>query len=103
MPVPKGTRVRGRQKGTPNKAGRELREMARKYGPQAIREMAKLAGLIEGEKSAETEQVRKAALDSVLDRGYGKAAQAVTGEGGEGPVAATIEVRFVGAGKSDKG
>lgn len=83
----KGHKTGGRQAGTPNKATAELKEIARQYGSKAIEELANLAGLTEGgAKKAESEQARIAALNIILDRGYGKAAQAITGEGGEGPV-----------------
>lgn len=65
-----------------------------------------MAGLDRGgEGRAESEQARIIALNAVLDRGYGKAAQVLSGEGGEGavPVQASIEVTFVGTGKTDKG
>ncbi len=77
----------GRPKGVPNKATAEIREIAQKYSPQAVKELAKLAGLIDGQKAAESEQARIAALNGILDRGHGKPAQAValTGEDGEGP------------------
>lgn len=87
----------GRPKGVPNKVTREVREVAQKYTVKAINELAKMAGLIEGKPPAESEQVRKAALDSLLDRGCGKPAQAVTGEDGEGPV--SIEFSWASGGK----
>src|SRR5690349_17393980 len=81
MPVPKGTRIGGRQKGTGNKIGKEVRELAQKFGPESIK------GLIEIAKDrAEPTAARVSAYKEVLDRGYGKAAQPVTGEDGEGPV-----------------
>lgn len=91
MPVPKGNRVGGRQKGTPNKIGREVREIAQKFGPESIRGLIAIA-----QDKDEPTAARVSAYKEVLDRGYGKAAQPVTGEGGEGPVAASVEVTFVG-------
>ena len=35
---------------------------------------------------AQSEQAQIAACKEILDRGYGKAAQPLTGEGGEGPI-----------------
>ena len=82
-----GERRGGRKRGTPNKATAEIKSLARKYGPAAIKEAAKLAGLVgNGKGRAESEQARIAALSIILDRAYGKAAQPHTGEGGEGPV-----------------
>lgn len=89
MPVPKGTRVGGRQKGVPNKSTRELKEIAARHGPAAIKEIATLAGLVDdGKGKAESEQARVSALNMLLDRGYGKPAQthAHAGEEGVGPV-----------------
>lgn len=76
----KGKKTGGRVKGTPNKATAEIKDLARKYAPDAISELARLA------KEAESEAARVAAIKELLDRAYGKAAQAVTGEQGEGPV-----------------
>ena len=77
----------GRKAGTPNKATTECKATARRYGPAAIRELAKLAGLMPGGKGrAVSEQAQIAACREILDRGYGKATQPLTGEGGEGPV-----------------
>lgn len=81
----------GRPAGVPNKVTREVREVAQKYTAKAIHELARMAGLIEGKPAAESEQVRKAALDSVLDRGCGKPAQAIVGDP-ENPVQATITI-----------
>ena len=88
MPTRGGKRPgSGRKAGTPNKASIECKACARKYGPAAIRELAKLAGLMPGGKGrAESEQARIAACREILDRGYGKSAQPLTGEGGEGPI-----------------
>ena len=69
----------GRKKGTPNKAGFELRELARTYTDEAIQTLAHVMRM--GEPSA-----RATAADKILDRGWGKAAQPHTGEGGTGPV-----------------
>jgi hypothetical protein len=86
MPVPKGTRVGGRQKGTPNKATAEVKDIARKYGPDAIKRLAALGGLIEGQVAAESEAAQVAACNTILDRAYGKASQPIDGDGDGGPV-----------------
>ena len=73
----------GRQKGTPNKATAEVKlaitELAKTHAPAALRTLAKLA------ESAESEQARVAACREILDRAYGRPAQAVTLAGGDGP------------------
>lgn len=70
MPVPKGTRIGGRQKGTPNKAGRDLRAIAQKYTPEAI-EL-----LVQTMRKGEMPFALTAA-NSLLDRGHGKPAPAL--------------------------
>jgi hypothetical protein len=79
-----GERRGGRAKGTPNKPNPDaeaMKEIARSYGPQAVRELAKLAG-ISGDAAgkAESEQARIAALNGILDRGYGKPSQSIGGD-----------------------
>ena len=83
---PKGLpRTGGRQPGTPNRATREIREIAQEFGPAAVRQLAKLAGLLPaGKGAAESEQARVTACNSILDRAYGKAAQAVQHSGSVG-------------------
>ena len=49
----------GRKAGVPNKATREIKEIAQQFGPAAIRQLAKLGGLLPGGKgAAESEQAR---------------------------------------------
>ena len=62
-----GERRGGRQKGTPNKATAEVRELALEYGPDAIRELARLS------MEAASETARISAIGMLLDRGYGRA------------------------------
>lgn len=78
----------GRPKGAPNKATAEIREIAQKYSPQAVKKLAELAGLVEGKTPAESEQARIAALNGILDRGHGKPAQVQihAGDEDQGPV-----------------
>ena len=77
----RGTAVSARPRGRPfepghsgNPGGRprvvgELRELARVYAPEAIRELARLA------LKAKSETARVAAIRELLDRGYGKPTQ----------------------------
>ncbi len=71
----------GRRAGTPNKATREIKDLARTHAPSAMKELARLA------LKAESEQARVAAIKELFDRGYGKASQSHehTGAGG-GPI-----------------
>jgi hypothetical protein len=67
----------GRAKGTPNKAAVEVKALASQHGPQ----LARLAGLVEGGKGkADNERAQIAALNSILDRGYGKPTQVIVGD-----------------------
>ena len=74
MPVgrPKGQpKTGGRKKGTPNHATVEIKELARSHCADAI---AKIVSLMH---SAVNEQVQMAAAKELIDRGYGKAVQAI--------------------------
>lgn len=68
----------GRPKGVPNKATREIKEIARHYGPAVIEGLYKLA------TSAVSESARVAATKELLDRAYGKAPQAIEHSGAIG-------------------
>lgn len=65
-----GERRGGRKAGVPNKATQEIKALAQQYGPDAMAELARLAAEAEGESA------RVAAIKEILDRGYGKAANA---------------------------
>jgi hypothetical protein len=85
-----GERRGGRQKGTPNKATADIKALAQDYGPAAIAELARMSGLT-GEPGAQTEAARVACLKELLDRGYGRATQPLTGDGDGSPVHYTFE------------
>lgn len=78
-----GERRGGRKKGTPNKATRELKELARDYTADALTTLEQVM------KGSESDAARVAAAKEFLDRGYGRAAQAHTGPEG-GPIAIGI-------------
>lgn len=67
----------GRPKGVPNKVNRDIRALAQDYGPDAIRKLAVLGGLIpkarlrQGEKPALSEATQVVALSHILNRAYG--------------------------------
>ena len=91
-PKPPGS---GRVKGTPNIATAEIKALARKHGPEAIKEIVKLA------KNAKTaEAVRLAAWNTVLDRAYGKARQVVSGDD-DGPPITAIHRIIISSGDRD--
>ena len=57
-----------------------VRDLAAAYGPKALEQLARLAGLIEGNPGASSEATRVAALTQLLDRAYGKATQPIAAE-----------------------
>jgi hypothetical protein len=69
-----GERRGGRQKGVPNKAGRELREVAKEYTPVAMKTLAEIC------EKGESEAARVAAANALLDRGHGKPTSVVVAD-----------------------
>jgi hypothetical protein len=69
-----GERRGGRKKGVPNKAGQELREVAKEYTPVAIKTLAEIC------ENGESEAARVAAANALLDRGHGKPTAVVVGD-----------------------
>jgi hypothetical protein len=69
--------ISGNPSGRPKLVGeeREVMELARKYGKRAVRRLAQLM-------RSKNERVAVAAAQAILDRGFGKPAQAVTGANG---------------------
>ena len=61
-----GRKTGGRTKGTFNKATAEVRSLATEYGPDAVKELARLS------TAAESEQARISACNSILERAYGR-------------------------------
>ena len=62
-----GAKTGGRQKGTPNRATAEIRDLALEYGPAAVRELGRLS------EHAESEGARVQACNLIIERAYGKA------------------------------
>ncbi len=75
-----GERRGGRKPGVPNKATRELREIAGAYTEQAVKELVRIM------TKSESDAARVSAVKELFDRSHGKAPQAHTGEGGGGPI-----------------
>lgn len=69
-----GAKTGGRKKGSVNKATAEVKELARRYTEDAVRELARLM------MEAESEQARVSAIKEMLDRGHGKATQIIGGD-----------------------
>jgi hypothetical protein len=63
-----------RPKGSLNKSTKEVKQIAQKYTNHAIKELARIA------KNANSEQARVSACRELLDRGHGKAPQALVGD-----------------------
>ena len=78
---PRRAKTGGRQPGTPNRIGQEVRDLASAYGPEAVRLLARLM------RSGETEALRLAAAKEILDRAVGRPPQAPTVGDEDGPVA----------------
>ena len=78
-----GKKTGGRRKGTSNKATGAIKAAFQKHGDDLVDALLALT------KSTD-ERIRLGAIQAALDRGYGKPAQAVTGEGG-GPVTIVVE------------
>jgi hypothetical protein len=76
--VNRGNAGKGRPKGARNKATASVKALAGKYGPDAIKELARLA------VEAESEAARVSAIKELLDRAYGKSVQAVEHSGPDG-------------------
>lgn len=60
----------GRKKGTPNKTNKDIKAAFRKHGPALVQALIKLT-------KSDDENVRVKAINSSLDRGFGKPAQIV--------------------------
>ena len=91
---PKGKPFQKGQSGNPGgrKAmPKEVVELAREHTEAAMRTIIRLM-------DSKSENIALAAALAVLDRGHGKPAQAVTGEGGTGPVQIVVRTGVPRAG-----
>lgn len=79
----------GRQKGTPNKATRAVKELAGEYGEEAVRSLVEIMRDGEAPPAA-----RVAASREILDRAYGKVTQPIAGDSEMPPVSQSIRVLF---------
>lgn len=69
----------------------DVRSFARGYTEQAIRILGGIA------KASKNENARVAACQVLLDRGWGKPSQPLTGAGGEGDIRITIRTIIEGS------
>lgn len=87
--------VRGRpfekgQSGNPGgrpKAVLEIQELCRALTPKGVK---RLEAIIDSDDAPHAAQV--AAVREIFDRAWGKAPQAITGEGGEGPAQVLLKI-----------
>lgn len=84
MPFAKGQS--GNPGGRPKLVGK-VRELAQEKGEAALRLLIEIM-----ENTSEPTETRIKAAEKVLDRGFGRPAQAVTGEDGEGPAQIVLQV-----------
>lgn len=66
-----GKKTGGRAKGTPNKLTADIKALAQEYGADAI---STIVGIM---NTSENDAARLAAAKELIDRGYGRASQAV--------------------------
>lgn len=81
----------GNPSGRPKKTEAEqtLEQMCREKTPEALAVILEIMG------EGESHKVKLSAAQYVIDRGWGKAAQSLTLEGGKNPIQTSLEVRFV--------
>src|SRR6266446_8766229 len=78
---------KGRPKGAKNKGNAEVRALAQRFTDEAIR---KLVSLMRSKETSELTQFY--AAQELLNRGHGRPATAVTGEGDTGPAKVNLTV-----------
>lgn len=87
-----GERRGGRKAGTPNKATAEIKALAQSYAEDALQTLADM--MLDAQQPGKT---RVTAATALLDRGYGKPAQALTGEDGAALFPAEVVWRRAGS------
>lgn len=88
MGAPKrNARAGGRKAGVPNKVTREIKELAQQYGAEALETLVEIMRSKRAAKPA-----RVSAANIVLDRAYGKPAQAIEHSGPNGGPIQTEDV-----------
>lgn len=80
----------GRPKGAVNETTKTIRDKAREHTDAA------LAVLVEIATSGESDAARVSAANALLDRGYGKPSNVLTGDEDGGPIKAIHQIKLVG-------
>lgn len=83
--MPAGAKYGGRQKGTPNKATADIKALAQEHGGEAIERLVKMM-------RARDKELSMRAIKELLDRGFGKAKQALEVGGLNGAPHVTVTV-----------
>jgi hypothetical protein len=89
-----GERRGGRGAGTPNKSTAEIKALAQVHGPAAIARLALLSGLTD-QPGSDSEATQLGAMKELLDRGYGRATQPISGSPDDEMPQLSMKVRFV--------
>jgi hypothetical protein len=79
----------GRPVGSISKTTAELKTLAQQHGAAIITKLAELAGVIEG-NAAESQAVQVQAMRELLDRGFGRSTQPLSGDAGAAPLNITF-------------
>lgn len=82
----KGKKTGGRVAGTPNKATRDIKEIARTYTAEAMETLVRLL------QREDAPAAQLGAAKEILDRGYGKATQIIAGDADNPVVVTRIEL-----------
>lgn len=91
-----GERRGGRSKGVPNKATASIRDAAREYTTEAILTLAEVM-----RDEAQPAPARVSAANALLDRGYGKPSQIISGDEDGGAIVHRIELVGVSADRTN--
>ena len=87
---PKGVKQGGRKKGTPNKSTAEIKALAQEYSTDALKTLSTIM------LTSDSDTAKIAAAKELLDRGYGKPAQAMEHSGPDGGPVVVQRIELVG-------
>jgi hypothetical protein len=84
-----GQKTGGRTKGTPNKATADVKQAAQAFTTEAVEALAKIM------RDSDSDAAKVAAIKEILDRGHGKARQAVDVDANINAAITAVEWRVV--------